>query len=43
MIFNLEDVLNKLQVSLEHDNLDEAIALIESLRSPDQARWCVPG
>ncbi len=37
MIFNLEDVLNKLQVSLEHDNLDEALALIESLRSPDQA------
>jgi magnesium transporter len=37
MIFNLGDVLNKLQVSLEHDNLDEAIALIESLRSPDQA------
>jgi len=37
MIFNLGDVLSKLQVSLEHDNLDEAIALIESLRSPDQA------
>ena len=37
MIFNLGDILNKLQVSLEHDNLDEAIALIESLRSPDQA------
>jgi magnesium transporter len=37
MIFNLEDVLSKLQVSLEHDNLDEAISLIESLRSPDQA------
>ena len=37
MIFNLGDVLNKLQVSLEHDNLDEAIALIETLRSPDQA------
>jgi len=37
MIFNLGDVLNKLQVSLEHVNLDEAIALIESLRSPDQA------
>jgi magnesium transporter len=37
MIFNLEDILNKLQVSLEHDNLDEAIALIESLRSADQA------
>jgi magnesium transporter len=37
MIFNLEDVLNKLQMSLEHDKLDEAIALIESLRSPDQA------
>ena len=37
MIFNLGDFLNKLQVSLEHDNLDEAIALIEALRSPDQA------
>ena len=37
MIFNLGEVLNKLQVSLEHDNLDEAIALIESLRLPDQA------
>jgi len=37
MIFNLEDILNKLQVSLERENLDEAIALIESLRSPDQA------
>jgi magnesium transporter len=37
MIFNLEDVLHKLQVSLEGDNLDQAIALIESLRSPDQA------
>ena len=37
MIFNLGDVLNKLQVSLEHDDLDKAIALIESLRSPDQA------
>ena len=37
MIFNLEEILNKLQVSLEHDKLDEAIALIESLRSPDQA------
>lgn len=36
-MFNLGDVLKKLQVSLEHDNLDEAIALIESLRSPDQA------
>ena len=37
MIFKLEDVLNQLQMSLEHDKLDEAIALIESLRSPDQA------
>jgi magnesium transporter len=36
-MLNLGDVLNKLQVSLEHDNLDEAIALIQSLRSPDQA------
>jgi magnesium transporter len=36
-MLNLGDVLNKLQVSLEHDNLDEAIALIESMRSPDQA------
>lgn len=36
-MLNFGDVLNKIQVSLEHDNLDEAIALIESLRSPDQA------
>jgi magnesium transporter len=36
-MLNLGDLLNKLQVSLEDDNLDEAIALIESLRSPDQA------
>ncbi len=36
-MLNLGDVLKQLQVSLEHDNLDDAIALIESLRSHDQA------
>ncbi len=37
MTFNLQDVLTKLQTSLEHEKLDDAINLIESLRSPDQA------
>lgn len=36
-MFNLEDVLKKLQASLEQKELDEAIRLIESLRSADQA------
>ena len=36
-MFNLDHVLTKLKVSLERDNLDEAIRLIEALRSPDQA------
>ncbi len=36
-MFNLEDVLKKLQTSLEQRQLDEAIRLIESLRSADQA------
>lgn len=36
-MFKLETVLKQLQKSLEQDKLDEAIQLIESLRSPDQA------
>lgn len=36
-MFNLDEVLKQLQTSLEHKKLDEAIRLIESLRSPDQA------
>ncbi|HEY2982447.1 MAG TPA: magnesium transporter [Anaerolineales bacterium] len=36
-MFNLKEVLNKLQTSLENEKLDEAIRLIESLRSADQA------
>jgi magnesium transporter len=36
-MFNLKDILNQIQDSLENEKLDEAIQLIESLRSPDQA------
>jgi magnesium transporter len=36
-MFNLDEVLKKLQSALEDKQLDEAIHLIESLRSADQA------
>ena len=37
MALNLDFILAKLQVDLEHDRLDDAIHLIESLRSQDRA------
>ena len=36
-MFNLDDVLKRIQDSLEQQRLDEAIQLLESLRSADQA------
>ncbi|MBX3057156.1 MAG: hypothetical protein KF770_11860 [Anaerolineae bacterium] len=40
----LDDVLARVRAQLEHDDLTGAVALIESLRSPDQAElFAEPG